>query len=182
MSNFTMSHAAPDHELQKMFHCQIQALSLQFFSRKPPYMRVGLVANRQECLSLLMIIFSHILQFQLVYRFWHWLSAPSWVLSRTSHRTAGTGDTLLMNWQQPCKSPTTHAGVQAISICGWSKICSDVYGSGDVHVVVPTNAKLKVISLTILIFNAKINTTHVALNISSKAGSWRNATILVLQG
>ena len=48
MSNFTMSHAAPDHELQKMFHCQIQALSLQFFSRKPPYMRVGLVANRQE--------------------------------------------------------------------------------------------------------------------------------------
>src|SRR6218665_696821 len=122
MSNFTMSHAAPDHELQKMFHCQIQALSLEFFSRK-------------------------------------------------SHRTAGTGDTLLMNWQQPCKSPTTHAGVQAISICGWSKICNDVYGSGDVNVVVPTNEKLKVISLTILIFNAKINTTHVALNISSKAGS-----------
>src|SRR6218665_3646793 len=49
--------------------------------------------------------------------------------------TAGTGDARLMNRQQPYTSPTTHAGVQAISICGWSKICSDVYGSGDVHAI-----------------------------------------------
>src|SRR6218665_2059836 len=33
-----------------------------------------------------------------------------------------------------------------------------------VHVVLPTNVKLKVISLKILILKAKINTTHVALN------------------
>jgi len=46
-----------------------------------------------------------------------------------------------------------------------------VYGSRDAHVVVPTNVKLKVISLKMLIFKAKINTTHVALNISSMAGS-----------
>jgi len=39
-----------------------------------------------------------------------------------------------------------------------------VYCSADGHVVVPTNVKLKVISLKILIFKAKINKTHVALN------------------
>ena len=70
MSNFTMSHAAPDHYLQKMLQCQIQALQLAVFSRKPPHIRVGLVANRQEVLSSLTIIFSHILQFQLVYSLW----------------------------------------------------------------------------------------------------------------
>jgi len=53
-----------------------------------------------------------------------------------------------------------------ISICGWLKIFSDVYDSGDVHVFVPTNEKLHVLSLKILIFKAKINITHVALNIS----------------
>jgi len=40
-----------------------------------------------------------------------------------------------------------------------------VYGTADVHAVVPTNVKLKVISLKVLIFKAKINTTHVALNV-----------------
>jgi len=65
-----MSHAAPGHDLQKMFHCQIQALWLIFFSRKPPHIRVGLVANGQELLSSVTIIFSHILKFQLVYRVW----------------------------------------------------------------------------------------------------------------
>jgi len=29
---------------------------------------------------------------------------------RASDRTAGTDDALLMSWQQPCTSPTTHAG------------------------------------------------------------------------
>src|SRR6218665_295287 len=33
----------------------------------------------------------------------------------------GTGDALFMSWQQPCTSPTTHAEVQAISICSWPK-------------------------------------------------------------
>ena len=56
MSNFTMSHAAPDFDLQKMLHGQIQALRLEFFSRKPPHIRVGLVANMQEVLSSLTII------------------------------------------------------------------------------------------------------------------------------
>ena len=37
--------------------------------------------------------------------------------------------------------------------------------------------KLKVISFKTLIFKSQISTTHVALNIGSKAGSWRNATI-----
>ena len=36
MSNFTMSHAAPDHDLQNMLHCQTQALRLEF-CRKPIY-------------------------------------------------------------------------------------------------------------------------------------------------
>jgi len=72
-----------------------------------------------------------------------------------------------MSWQQPCTSPTTHAGVQAISVCDWSKIIMQRcvgYGSADVHVVVPTNVNLKVISLKVLFFKAKTNTTHVALN------------------
>jgi len=38
MSNFTMSHAAPDHDLQEMLHCQIQTLRLEFSSRKSPHM------------------------------------------------------------------------------------------------------------------------------------------------
>src|SRR6218665_587222 len=38
------------------------------------------------------------------------------------------------------------------------------------HVAVPTNVKLSHLSKT-MIFKAKINTTHVALNISCKAGS-----------
>ena len=70
-----------------------------------------------------------------------------------------------MSWQQPCTSPTSHAGDQAISICCWPTICSAVYGSEDFHVV-PANEKLKVISLKVSIFKAKINTPHVTLNIS----------------
>jgi len=44
----------------------------------------------------------------------------------------------------------------------YAAICT--VGSGDVHVVVPTNAKLKDISPIIMIFKAKINTTNVSLN------------------
>src|SRR6218665_2693228 len=86
MSNFTMSHAAPDHDLQTMLQCQIQALQLAVFSRKPPHIRVDLVANRQEVLSSLTIIFSHILQFQLMYMYTaseHQSSAASYVPCRT---------------------------------------------------------------------------------------------------
>jgi len=46
-----------------------------------------------------------------------------------------------------------------------------VYGFDDVQVALPTNVKLKVISLKILIDKAKIYTTHAALNISSNPGS-----------
>jgi len=107
--------------------------------------RVDLVANRQEVLSSL-INFSHILQFQLVYSYGLWTPVIS-RFTKTWDWTAGTGDALLMNWQQPYTTLTTHAGVQVISICGWSKICGNVYGSENVHVVVQTNLKLKVISL-----------------------------------
>jgi len=48
ISNFTISHAAPGYDPQKLRHCQIQELRLEFFYRKPPQIRVGLVANRQE--------------------------------------------------------------------------------------------------------------------------------------
>src|SRR6218665_2018646 len=41
MSNFTTNHAAPNHDLQKMLHCQIQALRLEFFSRKPTHIMCG---------------------------------------------------------------------------------------------------------------------------------------------
>src|SRR6218665_1335134 len=75
MSNFTTSHAAPNHDLQKMFHCLILGLRLEFFSRKP----------------------THII-----------MCGPN------------CKQALLLSWQQSCTSPTTHAGVQAISICGWS--------------------------------------------------------------
>src|SRR6218665_3054420 len=80
-SNFTTSQAAPNHDLQKMLHCQIQALRLEFFSRKPTHIMCG----------------------------------PS------------CKQALFLSWQQSCTSLTTHAGVQAISICGWSKICSHVW-------------------------------------------------------
>ena len=51
-------------------------------------------------------------------------------------------------------------------VVGQRLLCSGahVYGFADVHVVVLTTVKLKVIYLKILIFKAKINTTHVALN------------------
>jgi len=77
-------------------------------------------------------------------------------LAGSHERTAGTGDALLMSWQQPCTSPTIRAGVQVISTCGWLKICSGVCSSGDVHVLVPTNVKLKVISPKILIARLKL--------------------------
>src|SRR6218665_3841578 len=41
MSNFATGHAAPNHDLQKMLHCQIQALRLEFFSRKPTHIMCG---------------------------------------------------------------------------------------------------------------------------------------------
>jgi len=78
---------------------------------------------------------------------------------------------LLLSWQQSCTSPTTHAGVQAISICGWSQICSDVYSCCTDYV------KLEVISLNTLIFKAKISPTHVALNIGFRTGCGRNSHI-----
>src|SRR6218665_3929959 len=114
MSNFTTSHAAPNHDLQKILHCQIQALRLEFFSRKPTH-----------------------------------IYGPN------------CKQALLLSCQQSCTSPTTHAGVQAIS-------------TGQRHAAMcrPTViVKLKVISFKTLIFKAKISTTHVALNIGSKAGS-----------
>jgi len=53
-----------------------------------------------------------------------------------------------------------------------------VYGSGDVHVVVPTDVKLKKgISPKILSFKAKISITHVALNVSSIGRKLKIATI-----
>jgi len=66
---------------------------------------------------------------------------------------------LLMSWHQPCTSPTTHAATCRSSSDFNRRVVkdtvrSDVYGSGDVHVVVhvvvPTNVKLKVSSLKIL--------------------------------
>src|SRR6218665_369787 len=85
MSNFTTSHAAPNHDLQKMLHCQIQALRLEFFSRKPTHIMCGSICKHDLLLE-----------------------AP------------------LLSLQQSCTSPTTHAGLQAISICYWSKTCSHV--------------------------------------------------------
>ena len=79
------------------------------------------------------------------------------------------------------KFSTIHAGVQAISICGWSKICSDVYGCCGVHVVVSINENYKSLLRRCWFSGLKINTNHVAPNINPKTGSWRNATILVLQ-
>src|SRR6218665_1590060 len=112
MSNFNMNYNEPDHELQKMVYCQIQELRFEYSLRKPPHIRVGLVANMQEVLSSLTIIYFHILQFRLVYRLW------TSVISRflralqglRPNALAGTGDALLMSPQQPCTSPTTHAG------------------------------------------------------------------------
>src|SRR6218665_1628764 len=76
MSNFTSRHGAPKHYLQKLLHCQIQALRLEFFSRKPTHIMCG-----SSCKHDLLL------------------------------------EALLLSWQQSCTSPTTHAGVQAISIC-----------------------------------------------------------------
>src|SRR6218665_723874 len=83
MSNLTTSHAAPNHDLQKMLHCQIQALWLEFFSRKPTHIMCGSSCKHDFLL-----------------------------------------EALLQGRKQSCPSPATHAGVQTISICGWSKTCS----------------------------------------------------------
>ena len=137
-----LHYSALDHDLWEMLHCQIQALRFEFFCRKPPLigLRVGQVAKMHKVISSLTNISSHTLQFQLVCRL------------RTSVISAYL------------RFSPTSAGVQAIS-----KICSDVCSSADVHVLVPTNVKLKVLSRKILIFKAKINTTHITLNIGSKA-------------
>src|SRR6218665_656659 len=96
--------------------------------------------NRPEVLSSLNIILSYtcILQLQLANRRVLWIRFRLWtpVINRASVRTAVTVDSMLMNWQQPCTSPTTHAGVQAISAC------SDVCDPGQVHVIVPSNVKV----------------------------------------
>ena len=157
MSNFTVSHA-PDHDLQKMLQCQIPAL----FCWKPPQILVGLVANRQEVLSTMTIIFS--LTFTIPSGV-----PPLDISHQPLHACLARPQTELQapvtHYWWGCTSPTTHA-VQAISIYGWSKICSDVRASGDICFVVPTNVKLKVISPKILIFNAEISTTIVALNLA----------------
>src|SRR6218665_1622849 len=73
------------------------------------------------------------------------LGTPASILLQESYSHTGgpsCKQALLLSWQQSSTSPITQAGVQAISICGWSKICSDVYSSGDVHVAVPSNVKL----------------------------------------
>src|SRR6218665_1761269 len=80
MSNFTTSHTAPNHDLQKMLHCQIQALGLN--------------------------------------------SSPGNLMCGSSCKHDLLLEAVLLSWQQSCTSPTTYAGVQAISICGWSKTCS----------------------------------------------------------
>src|SRR6218665_3266586 len=64
MPDFTVNHAASDHDLQKMLHVlsiiyAYPLFKLEFFSRKPPHIRVGLIAYMQEMLSSLTIIFSH---------------------------------------------------------------------------------------------------------------------------
>ena len=82
-----MNYNEPDHELQKMVYCQIQELRFEYSFRKPPHIRVGLVANMQEVLSSLTIIYFHILQFRLVYRPGHQSSAASYVPCRVSDRT-----------------------------------------------------------------------------------------------
>src|SRR6218665_1438830 len=86
MFNSITSHAAPNHDLQKMLHCQIQALWLEFFSRKPTHIIMYGPSFKQDLLL----------------------------------------EALLLSWQHSCTSPTTRAGVQAISVCGWSKTCSHV--------------------------------------------------------
>ena len=112
-SDATGSHAAPDHDLQRMLHHQVQALRLEFFSTKPPHIRVGLVAKQAEGVSSLNSTFSHISQLQLEYHRAHrirlrlWTSVISGFLRalQPSDRTAGTGDALLMSWQDVALLP-----------------------------------------------------------------------------
>src|SRR6218665_3357352 len=86
--------------------------------------------NRQEVLSSLNIIFYHLLQLQFVYWRVHWILLRLWTSDsrfflhalRDFRLQAQAKDTPLMSWQQPCTSPTTRAGVQVISTCGWSKM------------------------------------------------------------
>jgi len=71
MSNITLSHAATDHDLQKMLlHRQVQVNSwLEFFSRKPPHIHQDLVEKQAR--NHVFIAKHHllnILQLQLLYR------------------------------------------------------------------------------------------------------------------
>ena len=47
-SDSTSSHAASDHNLQRVLHRHIQTLRFELFTRKPPHIRVGLVSEHTE--------------------------------------------------------------------------------------------------------------------------------------
>jgi len=178
MSNFTMSHAAPDHDLQKMLHSQIQVLRLEFFSKMLPHLHVGLIANIQEVLSSLTITFSYILQLQLAYRLWtlvisRFMSALQDFRPNCRHRrhTVDELAATLHFSHHSCRSSSDFNLRLVKDMLRWVGPrfwwCS---GSCDM--------KVKVVSLKILILKATINTTYVALvSISSKAGCWRNAKV-----
>src|SRR6218665_2176091 len=98
-----------------------------------------------------MLIFSKILHFWLVYR------PPLEISHQPLNECVAVLETEL---QAPAPHFSHHSFRSSISICDWS---------GDVHVVETFNVKLNLCNT--LILKAKINTTHVALNISSKAGN-----------
>src|SRR6218665_260848 len=63
MSNFTTNHAAPNHDLQKMLHCQIQDLRLEFFSRKPTHIMCGSSCKHDLLLEALLLSWQQFLHF-----------------------------------------------------------------------------------------------------------------------
>jgi len=147
MSILTMSHAAQITFFQKMLHHHVQALWLEFFSRKPYIIVVAKQAASAFVISRFIhsfihskVFFFHILQLQLAYHCFHWirlLLSTSVIrhflrdfLSRRlncRHRRC-----IVDGWagNKPCISFTTLAyrKVRTISTCGWSIICNNVCG------------------------------------------------------
>src|SRR6218665_1699241 len=63
--------------------------------------------NRQEVLSSLNIIFSHILQLHLAYRRVHWIRLIACACGHRSSAASCVPCDALMNWQQPLTSTIT---------------------------------------------------------------------------
>jgi len=151
MSKFTMSHAAPDHDLQEMLlHRQVKSFRLEFFSRKPLHIRVCLVTKKAGS--------TFITKYRILLHV-H-LTAPAGVLT-VPPCPLNLLAPLDISHQPLPACMLAGLPTELILTYGWSKICSAVCGPAEFLEIVPTklNVKLEDFYLKILIFKGKTNTS-----------------------